>query len=508
MMSRACAALSYLDFSSDDSSSSEEDERPKRNTGDFTGLCLMGKSSRHISDSDSNVSDDLSPESLSSRVVELENALCNQDKLLCKIFRDNKRLNLELESSFSEIDSLRSVHDDMSAKPCDRCTMIMVNYANLWLIHSQVPGLLNSTRLELRELKARSTLLGACIACPVLRSDLEAAVVEIRDLKHKLDHSSCYTVLSPPCEACVSLRGKLLHATKENTELQQEVAYLTARLEKTTLSEKMIEEDLSRVEESATKSTYRLGVGFERCEDKGEKSAPKFIPSSTYHKEEATIKSTKTHYPSNPKSSFNPKREVRKETLKPREEAFVCMFCGRAGHLDEFCFRRKRIERRHVEYARDSYRDEFIDFPPRSYSHVPPRFYSRASPRTFSHALPHTSSGALPQFAHGPNHRLYGFGPRENRFEPRCFGYGPRPHRDGRFPRRPSFPTGRSFPHFELRHLDGPRFSHHGSCPTRPSGEVQRTVKTFSGRMVKCWIPKIYLTNPSTEPSTLLVICR
>jgi hypothetical protein len=101
-----------------------------------------------------------------------------------------------------------------------------------------------------------------------------------------------------------------VHATKENTELQQEVAYLTAHLEKTILSEKMIEEDLSQVEESATKSTYRLSVGFERCEDKGEKSAPKFIPSSTYHKEEAIIKSTKAHYPSNPKPSFNPKREV------------------------------------------------------------------------------------------------------------------------------------------------------------------------------------------------------
>jgi hypothetical protein len=194
---------------------------------------------------------------------------------------------------------------------------------------------------------------------------------------------------------------------------------LTTRLEKTALSEKMIEEDLSWVEESATKSTYRLGVGFEWCEDKGENSAPKFIPSSTYHKEEATIKSTKAHYPSNPKPSFNPKRETRKETLKPREEAFICMFCGRAGHLDEFCFRQKRIERRRVEYARDSYRDEFIDFPPRSYSHVPPRFYSRASPRTFSRALPRTSSGALPQFTHGPNHRSYGFGPRENRFERR-----------------------------------------------------------------------------------------
>jgi hypothetical protein len=73
-------------------------------------------------------------------------------------------LNLELESSFSEIASLRSTHDDMSAKPCDSCTMIMVNYADLWLIHSHVSSLCSS--------------------------DLEAVAIEIKDLKHKLDHSS------------------------------------------------------------------------------------------------------------------------------------------------------------------------------------------------------------------------------------------------------------------------------------------------------------------------------
>jgi hypothetical protein len=61
MMSRACAALSDLEFSSDGSSNSEEDEKPKHKTGDFTSLCLMGKSLRHISDSDSDVSDDSSP---------------------------------------------------------------------------------------------------------------------------------------------------------------------------------------------------------------------------------------------------------------------------------------------------------------------------------------------------------------------------------------------------------------------------------------------------------------
>jgi hypothetical protein len=92
MMSRACAALSDLNFSSDDSSSSGEDERPKRKMSEVTGLCLMGKSSRHISNSDSDVSDDSSPEGLSLRVTELENVLCNQDKLLAKVFCENKKV--------------------------------------------------------------------------------------------------------------------------------------------------------------------------------------------------------------------------------------------------------------------------------------------------------------------------------------------------------------------------------------------------------------------------------
>jgi hypothetical protein len=99
-MSRACAALSDFDFSSGDSSSSEEDEKPKFKKCDFTDLCLMGKSSRNIFDSDSDVSDDISPKSLSLRVTELENTLCNQNKLFCKVFYENKKLNLELESVF------------------------------------------------------------------------------------------------------------------------------------------------------------------------------------------------------------------------------------------------------------------------------------------------------------------------------------------------------------------------------------------------------------------------
>jgi hypothetical protein len=96
----------------------------------------------------------------------------------------------------------------------------------------------------------------------VLRFDLEASTIEIKDLKHKLDHFSLYTVLSPLCEACPSLKGKFFHATKENTKLQQEIAYLITCLEKIVFSEKMIEDDLSRVKEGASKSTYRLVLGL------------------------------------------------------------------------------------------------------------------------------------------------------------------------------------------------------------------------------------------------------
>jgi hypothetical protein len=97
--------------------------------------------------------------------------MCNQDKLLYLVFRENKKLNLELESSYSEIVSVRSVHDDMSAKPCENCKMIMVNYADLWLVHTQVVSQLNGARLELRELKVHSLLLGACTSYLMRRSN-------------------------------------------------------------------------------------------------------------------------------------------------------------------------------------------------------------------------------------------------------------------------------------------------------------------------------------------------
>jgi hypothetical protein len=69
---------------------------------------------------------------------------------------------------------------------------------------------------------------------------------------------------------------------------------------------------------------------------------------------------------------------------------------------------------------------------------------------------------------------------------PRRFGYGSCPHCGDHFSRRPGFPAVGAHTHFEPRHLDGPHLPRHDSRPTRPNGELERIVKTSSGRMVKC----------------------
>jgi hypothetical protein len=69
---------------------------------------------------------------------------------------------------------------------------------------------------------------------------------------------------------------------------------------------------------------------------------------------------------------------------------------------------------------------------------------------------------------------------------PRRFGYDPCSHHGDHPPRRHGFSAGRSYTRFESRHLDGLCFSSRVSRPTRSNGEVKKTVKTSSGRIVKC----------------------
>jgi hypothetical protein len=104
------------------------------------------------------------------------------------------------------------------------------------------------------------------LKCAKLKLELDARSLNVKKLETELPEKSHILVTSSPYEVCVSLKSKLVHAINENTMLAQDVAYLTLRFERTKLSEKSIEEDLSQVDECVTHSIHKLCSGYERCE--------------------------------------------------------------------------------------------------------------------------------------------------------------------------------------------------------------------------------------------------
>jgi hypothetical protein len=183
-------------------------------------------------------------------------------------------------------------------------------------VHAQVASQLESTICELDELKTRPSLLGACLEYPKLKLELDARSLNVIKLETKLLEKSHVSITSSPCELYVSLKDKLVHATNENTMLVKDAAYLTSRLERTKVSDKMIEEDLSRVDEHVTHSIHKLGLGYERSEDKGEIST-KFVPTSTYSDEGETLKAKQIPYSPNLKPSFNQRELKSKQPTHP-----------------------------------------------------------------------------------------------------------------------------------------------------------------------------------------------
>jgi hypothetical protein len=83
------------------------------------------------------------------------------------------------------------------------------------------------------------------LECPKLKLELDTHSRKFKELRTKLLEKPHVLVTSPPCEVCDTHKGNLFHATKENTELKQEVA--SSHLERTVVSEKMIEDDSNRV---------------------------------------------------------------------------------------------------------------------------------------------------------------------------------------------------------------------------------------------------------------------
>jgi hypothetical protein len=76
---------------------------------------------------------------------------------------ENNYFKANLDGSHIDVSPPKSLHNDMSDKNCDFCLVVMEDFAKLRNVHAQVTSQLESTICELDELKARPSLLGACL---------------------------------------------------------------------------------------------------------------------------------------------------------------------------------------------------------------------------------------------------------------------------------------------------------------------------------------------------------
>jgi hypothetical protein len=222
--------------------------------------CTSCKDLKHEIDDLKQVRDDMSAKLVehNEKSDNLEKVKQNCDRV--DVCCENNYFKGKLDGSHIDASPLISLHNDMSDKDCDFCLAVMEDLVKLQNVLAQVASQLESAICEVDELKARSSLLGARLECPKFKLELYAHSLNVQKPKTKLLEKSYVSITSSPCKVCVSLKGKLVHAINENNLLTQDVAYLTSWLERTKLSEKMIEEDLSRVDECVTHAIHKLDL--------------------------------------------------------------------------------------------------------------------------------------------------------------------------------------------------------------------------------------------------------
>jgi hypothetical protein len=171
------ASLSVLDNNTDDdrssSSPSSDDESEKRREDKLTGFCFVAKSIHRgyctmavnegvkpnkdvLPDDDDATEVKPSVDALIAKLDVMIDTLMSQDKLLKRAARERKEFKDKLEIVEKELEEAKKlvvrVFDEVE---CDECAIHMTNFFEL---QSKYAALLN----ENDELKARSSLLGAC----------------------------------------------------------------------------------------------------------------------------------------------------------------------------------------------------------------------------------------------------------------------------------------------------------------------------------------------------------
>jgi hypothetical protein len=371
---------------------------------------------------------------------------------------------------------------------------------------------LDVLRVELDEMKSRSSLFGACTSCPVLHEKLDASLVYARSLEAQL--KAPIPTICSTCEVNAVKNMEIAHYVDrlqdENDELRKLMGWLSGHVPQLRI---MIE--TYKLQDGEALGAKKVGEGGGENEGKiGD--IPE--PPKTHHKNAFVPKpnhlrnrlDTTPAPPVFPPQTDNFQKPIKfksvlgneffgKEGEKPSEEKpepkenpkpkpklkpFHGEHCGRDGHLAEFCFKRKREERLARELAnKDMYRPSRGVPEPR----LVPRgegmvrtIYPRERRELVSRGEPpHRKGGRCVGFGRG---EFYGCSFAHGQYE-----YGGNDH---------SFRSQRSYrPRSPLCGTRSPPRGHVGVPPRRERMDFAN--HTFE-KMARHWFDS-FCTNPSAE---------
>jgi hypothetical protein len=357
------------------------------------------------SDSDDEVRDELP--FLRQENERLGLLLDNCDDMLKEAKKMRKELRASLEDDRTRVVELETQNldakleiDSLKASPvvsdeveCVDCPIFLADLAMFKEKHASKWEELDVLRVEVAELKSISALLGACTSFPVLHKKIDEMHAYTVSLEAKLKEpipTSCST-----CEVHALKNLELAHHVDrlqdENDDLRKMMGWLSGH------------EPQLRMMIEAYKCYDGQALGSEKigeCSGEGgEKIGDIQAPPKTYHKNDYVPKpnplrnklDTTPDPPIFPQPTDDFQKRIKfkstlgnvffgKESEKPGEEKpvekssgekpkeqphpkpkpkpikFHCGYCGRDGHKDEFCFKRKREERMAKKWAnKDKY---------------------------------------------------------------------------------------------------------------------------------------------------------
>lgn len=383
-----------------------------------TNCCTMAhcidntKKKDDDSDSDSEHEVDSDPISLRKEIARLEEIIDNRDDVLKKTNREKREFRsllgeskervALLESMFAESqekvaeldallavaksehvvhDSAPVVDDEPICTSCDANLDELVKYKEKYMARVDEIDALSA---KLAEFESRPALLGACTSCPALHADLVESKARVSQLEAQL--KSPLTNACSSCEVVTVVNVELEHCVNrlqsENDDLRKCLGWLSGREPQL----KMLIAEFKRAD--------GCGLGSEKVgECSGERDrentstteipAPPSTPKNIFVPKPNHLLSKLDTTPDPPKfppktNNFQKRVTFVKSVSKPSEEPterpppkgttkpkphFHCEHCGRDGHLEEFCWRKRREVRREREMMNEDRYHSFHSVP-------------------------------------------------------------------------------------------------------------------------------------------------